>query len=155
MTTVYIHTFLHIYSMWSSPLMYKDTLTTQHHPPLSGLSGTWPAVGARGSVKPAWSPGCADARVRRLWLGCCTWQGLVLHHVFHSRFAPSCGYRRKRLWLRRRVLWLELSCSHSDRFEFMIRLRHALRWIQQGLFWDRWVAHLYWNHAQLSLISAV
>lgn len=96
----------------------KHTIARTHsptsHPPLSGLSGTWPALCASASVKPASSLGCTDARVRRLRWGCCTWQGLVLHHVFHTRLAPSCGCRRKRLWLRRRVLWLELSCSMSD-----------------------------------------
>ena len=94
----------------------QHTHQPESHPPLSELSGTWPALGAS-SVKLASSLGCADARVRRLRWGCCTWQGLVLHHVFHSCFAPSCGCRRKRLWLRR-SLWLELPCRLSGRVEF-------------------------------------
>lgn len=97
---------LHSFPTWPNTYIPKHSRTSQSHPPLSELSGIWPVFGASGSVKLASSLGCADARVRRLRWGCCTWQGLVLHHVFHSRFSPSCGCRRKRLWLRRRVLWL-------------------------------------------------
>lgn len=112
----------------------QNTHSSAHiQPPLSDLSGTWPGLGASCPVKLASRLGCADARVRCLRWGCCTWQGLLLHHVFHSCFTPSCGCRRKRLWLWRRVLWLELSCSVFDCVH-----ERAYTNTKQGLFWDMW-----------------
>lgn len=135
MSTTYIISWSNLQSCYPSHLVTHIHTHTRrqahaHHPLPSPIKWvqyhmTGITVGARGSVKLAFSVHSGDARVRRLRWGCCIWQGLVLHHVFHSRFASSCGHRWKRLSLRRPFFGPRLSCTTSSCGEFMNRLMHS------------------------------